>query len=344
MLLYIIVSLVQRRVLKPFIIYTDKALHEKRELTPTEIEACMKSYKNFDIGVAVTETIGFVLGSGYSVISESMAAPEPFSIILIIQIIMQSVGFGFLNFVIIVFCVKRIEMTKILRKVGVRNIKNSLSSILSATVVCIIYMCIMNMTLVSEGLILNPRPAPMQTYGLYATIGAALTVLGCWIMYRLLIKRMQNNEAEVSRVLHEETENLAVATKQSASTSQDQNAAVKEIVATMQGNSELNDNIDKKVRNVSEHAEKSRNDVIAGVIALDENAQGLLEIMECNKSTIEGIKNLGVKIERVWDIVSLINDIADTAKIIAFNAELEASSAGESGKNFHIVATEVRRL
>ncbi|MBQ3669969.1 MAG: hypothetical protein II921_00640, partial [Treponema sp.] len=30
--------------------------------------------------------------------------------------------------------------------------------------------------------------------------------------------------------------------------------------------------------------------------------------------------------------------------IIAFNAELEASSAGEAGKNFHIVATEIRRL
>ncbi|MBP5156522.1 MAG: hypothetical protein ILP18_01435, partial [Treponema sp.] len=42
--------------------------------------------------------------------------------------------------------------------------------------------------------------------------------------------------------------------------------------------------------------------------------------------------------------VTLINSVADQAKIIAFNAELEASSAGEAGKNFHIVATEIRRL
>ncbi|MCR5766123.1 MAG: chemotaxis protein, partial [Treponema sp.] len=50
------------------------------------------------------------------------------------------------------------------------------------------------------------------------------------------------------------------------------------------------------------------------------------------------------KIENIWDIVSIINSVADQAKIIAFNAELEASSAGEAGQNFHIVATEIRRL
>ena len=40
----------------------------------------------------------------------------------------------------------------------------------------------------------------------------------------------------------------------------------------------------------------------------------------------------------------MINGIADQIKIIAFNAELEASAAGEAGKNFEIVATEIRRL
>ncbi|MBQ2480778.1 MAG: chemotaxis protein, partial [Treponema sp.] len=40
----------------------------------------------------------------------------------------------------------------------------------------------------------------------------------------------------------------------------------------------------------------------------------------------------------------LINSVADQAKIIAFNAELEASTAGNAGRNFHIVASEIRRL
>ena len=40
----------------------------------------------------------------------------------------------------------------------------------------------------------------------------------------------------------------------------------------------------------------------------------------------------------------MINNVADQAKIIAFNAELEASTAGEAGKSFRIVANEIRRL
>ena len=56
------------------------------------------------------------------------------------------------------------------------------------------------------------------------------------------------------------------------------------------------------------------------------------------------MKVLSERIESIWDIVTLINNVADQAKIIAFNAELEASSAGEAGKSFRIVANEIRRL
>jgi len=68
------------------------------------------------------------------------------------------------------------------------------------------------------------------------------------------------------------------------------------------------------------------------------------DITEANISTITGIKELGSKIEGIWEIVNIIKDIAEQTRIIAFNAELEASGAGTAGKNFHIVANEIRRL
>ncbi len=42
--------------------------------------------------------------------------------------------------------------------------------------------------------------------------------------------------------------------------------------------------------------------------------------------------------------MEIINTIADQTKLIAFNAALEASSAGEAGKRFGVVAVEIRRL
>ena len=132
--------------------------------------------------------------------------------------------------------------------------------------------------------------------------------------------------------------------KKNAATAQDQSAAVKEIVATMEDNNALSESISQKIKDVSGVAEKTSGDVAEGVSHLELNVAQLREIAEANKTTIDGIKSLGDKINNIWDIVTLINSVADQAKIIAFNAELEASSAGEAGKNFHIVATEIRRL
>jgi methyl-accepting chemotaxis protein len=42
--------------------------------------------------------------------------------------------------------------------------------------------------------------------------------------------------------------------------------------------------------------------------------------------------------------MEIINTVADQTKLIAFNAALEASIAGEAGKRFSVVASEIRRL
>ena len=60
------------------------------------------------------------------------------------------------------------------------------------------------------------------------------------------------------------------------------------------------------------------------------------DIQESSIDTIGGIKNLEEQIDGIWEIVAIINSIAAQTKIIAFNAELEASSAGEEGKSFEM--------
>ena len=155
---------------------------------------------------------------------------------------------------------------------------------------------------------------------------------------------MRRGERETGKRIIVETQNLAASARQNAATAQDQTAAVKEIVATMEENNVLSENISSKIQNVSSVAGKTSGDVSDGVSHLEANVAQLHEIAQANQNTIDGIKVLGDKINNIWDIVTLINSVADQAKIIAFNAELEASSAGEAGKNFHIVATEIRRL
>ena len=171
-----------------------------------------------------------------------------------------------------------------------------------------------------------------------------ILIFGCVLFFAFIINRTNAKEKDISDKLIAETQNLAVSSKETAATAQDQSAAVKEIVTTMEDNTALSEDISQKIKDVSGVAAKTNGDVAEGVSYIEENVKQLQLIADTNLNTINGIKALGDKIENIWDIVTLINSVADQAKIIAFNAELEASSAGEAGKNFHIVATEIRRL
>lgn len=159
-----------------------------------------------------------------------------------------------------------------------------------------------------------------------------------------LMETSRAREHDLGNKLFLETQNLAVATKETAATSQDSNAAVKEIVATMEDSNALSENISSKIQDVSLIAKKNSNDVAEGVASIEKNVEQLHAIFNANQQNIDGMKDLGEKIESIWDIVTLINSIADQAKIIAFNTELEVASAGEAGEPFRIVASEIRRL
>ena len=137
-------------------------------------------------------------------------------------------------------------------------------------------------------------------------------------------------------------QDLTEIANETASTAYEQSAGVKEILATMEDiQTRL---ILKRITDVTEIASRTTENVEIGFETLRSNLIKMNEITDANVSTITGIRVLSEKIESIWEIVNIIKDISDQTRIIAFNAELEASGAGDAGKKFHIVANEIRRL
>ena len=74
------------------------------------------------------------------------------------------------------------------------------------------------------------------------------------------------------------------------------------------------------------------------------NEDMMADIRDQNAKIVDEIKNLTDVLSRIDESVQLIDTIADKTKLIAFNAALEASSSGEAGLRFAVVASEIRRF
>lgn len=91
-------------------------------------------------------------------------------------------------------------------------------------------------------------------------------------------------------------------------------------------------------------AEQSVNTANKGNQLVHNTISGMDNIREQIQDTSKRIKRLGESSQEIGDIVDLINDIADQTNILALNAAIQASTAGDAGHGFAIVADEVQRL
>jgi methyl-accepting chemotaxis protein len=165
-----------------------------------------------------------------------------------------------------------------------------------------------------------------------------------------LIKNFENKDLLEEEYLHitQLIKNTDKKLKQTLSEQKaffaEQNSAINQIVSTIKELSVTSDQTTEKALLVVDSADQS----------IDISKRG----HEAFKKTVESMKSIRAKVERIavrildlseqtqkiGMIINTVNELSEFTNLLALNASIEASKAGEYGRGFSVVASEIRQL
>jgi methyl-accepting chemotaxis protein len=149
---------------------------------------------------------------------------------------------------------------------------------------------------------------------------------------------------EGMNVLTSSSNEILATTTQVASGAAETATAVNQTTATVEEIKQAVQLANQKAKHVSDSAQKTAQVSQSGRQAVDEMIGGMARIREQTSSTAQSIVKLSEQSRAIGEIIATVKDLAEQSNLLAVNASIEASKAGEQGKGFAVVAQEIKSL
>ncbi len=157
---------------------------------------------------------------------------------------------------------------------------------------------------------------------------------------RALVRQM----VDMTGALANASKGLTSASNDQTRVTSQQSAYAQQIAATFEELSRTAESITRSTEVVEGAAVRTNEAVDEARAVVSEMVGGMSELRREVKDIAEAIARLNQDVQQVSRIALVIKQVADRSDLLALNAALEGTKAGEVGRGFSVVAAEMRKL
>ncbi|MCW6037222.1 CHASE3 domain-containing protein [Spirulina subsalsa FACHB-351] len=186
-----------------------------------------------------------------------------------------------------------------------------------------------------------------QSLNLLVTIVVTVTILSVLVAVGIASWVIHT----ISQRMNFTANSLASSTSEIASTIEEQERTASQQAASVNQTTTTMDELGVSARQSSEQAESAASAARQALQLADGGTQAVdqtLERMHLLRAKVEAIAEqilrLSDQTTQIGSISQLVSDLANQTNMLALNAAVEAVRAGEHGRGFSVVATEIRKL
>jgi len=157
---------------------------------------------------------------------------------------------------------------------------------------------------------------------------------------RTILRQIQETGGSVSSF----SSNIMTMIQEQATSASQQATSVAEVTATVEELSRTSQQIAQNAESVKNAASRSVEVAQRGKTLGDEGVEAMMQIKERVADIAGKTMFLEEKSHEIGKVMEIIKEIAGEIHLLALNAAIESVAAGEHGRRFAVVASEVRRL